>query len=114
MPDYQWVPTPVFTPTTCLGCNAHRHEDGFVDTLAEDAAGRRLYLCAECVRQAARKVGCYAPKEVADLKAEVAAANARAAELEDELAVERANKVVSLADVKKILKEGKPLARDEA
>lgn len=122
MPDFEHVPAPTFSPTCCVACSTHRHDRGFVDLAVEgpvfghDQAGNpvvppgrdfapsgRLYLCASCVDQAARKVGCLDPEQ-AQAFAEASARDAnRIVELEARLAAEEANKVVSLADARTML-----------
>ena len=89
----------------CLACQTHSCPDGFVDLQAEDAIGRALRICASCLYQASIPVGCLDPKEAAALEARTERAEIRAAELEDELAEEKGNKYVALAEVIDLVKE---------
>ena len=103
MPEFAWVKAPVFPPTLCLACNTHSHPDGFVDLISEDPTGRRHYLCASCVYTAGQKVGCLSPVQADDLRERVAKAHEDLLDIQLELDEERENKVVSLADVKKLM-----------
>lgn len=110
MPDFFWVKNPVFPPTICAGCNTHAHKDGFVDLLAEDAAGRRFYLCAGCVNTAGNKVGALSKAQGDDLRGRLAGAQEELLALQGELEAERENKVVSLADARKLFNAKSPAA----
>ena len=100
----------MFTPTACLACGTHHDRHGFVDLLVDQPVSGRAYLCGNCTFQAARKVGCLDPVQSADLTARLAAATAEIGALNDQIAAERDTKVVSLADVKKLL-EPAPVKR---
>lgn len=108
MPDFQRVDAPHFSPTQCLACTTHKHPDGFVDLLAENALGHRMYLCAGCLYQAAQKLGCLSPTQGDDLARRLGDANGRIHGLETALEAERGNKVVSLDDVRKLLRTKQP------
>ena len=103
MPDFQRVQSPVFTPTACLACGTHHDRNGFVDLLVDQPVSGRAYLCGTCTFQAGRKVGCLDPEQSANLTARLAAATAEISALNNQLETERAAKVVSLDDVKKLL-----------
>lgn len=102
MPDFQWLKAPVFTPTQCCTCSTHAHPDGFVDLLADTISGR-LYICAGCVNQAGRQIGMLSRENAGDLTDRLADAANLVADLESQLEDEKANKVVSLADVKTLV-----------
>lgn len=103
MPEFAWVKAPVFSPTRCMSCNTHAHRDGFVDLVSEDANGFRHYLCASCVFTAAQKFGCLAPSQADELRHRLADAAEELLDVRAELEAERENKVVPLADVKRML-----------
>lgn len=102
MPDFAWVKAPIFTPTQCITCSTHASKDGFVDLVVDNVEGR-VYMCASCIEQAGRRVGMLAKREADKLAARVAEAHDAITALERELEAERENKVVPLADVKKLL-----------
>ena len=118
--DFQWVQSPQLAPGRCQSCSTHSHPDGFVDLIAEGplqevpgfglAAAARVYLCAGCLRQAARHVGCLEPKQADDLGRRLGEANSRINQLEADLAAEQENKLVSLADVRELVRQrgGRP------
>lgn len=123
MPDFNIVPSPVFSPTRCVTCHSNFDRDGFLDLGVDDAANGydpdgaaihsddgetptfgRLYLCLTCLFQGANKAGCLAPEDKGMLVASLAAAEAQTIALQTELEAERANKVVSLDTVRELLK----------
>lgn len=107
MPDFQWVKAPVFQPTACMSCMTHSHRDGFVDLLSEDVNGMHHYLCAGCAFTAAQKLGCLSPAQADDLRRRLADAAEELLGVQSELEAERENKVVPLADVKAMLRNGR-------
>ncbi len=109
-PDFQWVKAPVFTPTVCKGCMTHKHPAGFVDLLHEDPVAGRLYLCAGCVETAGRQTGMRTRAQYAELADTLDRAESRISQLEAALEDERDNKLVSLADVKELVRQrgGRP------
>lgn len=102
MPDFQHVRSPVFTPTHCIACMNHRDPDGFIDLLVELPIGH-LYLCANCTYQAGQRLGMLSPHQADDLTGRLATAQQDIETLQAELAAEREDKVVSLADVRKLI-----------
>lgn len=118
MPDFQILQSPPYSPTRCVTCGTSRCDEGFVDLIVEepllgyneqadavhDPSGTiptwgHLLQCVLCVRQAAKAAGCLGPDLWADLRADLGVAHDRITDLEAELEHEKANKVVSLADV---------------
>ncbi len=108
--DFQHVKNPVFPPGQCRACVTHKDKDGFVDLIAEDSAGFRFYLCASCLFQAGRTLGMLSPDQATGLRQLVVDAQEAVTILERELAVERENKLVSLADVRELIRQrgGRP------
>ena len=103
MPEFGWVRAPVFNPTICTTCFTHSHKDGFVDLIAEDSAGRRLYMCASCVYTAGQKVGMLSPHQADALRRELAHAHENLLDAQAELEEEKDNRVVSLKDARTLV-----------
>lgn len=120
MPDFHKVASPTFSPTRCAACSTHACPDGFIDLVASTATAGfingapapakdgepvygRLYLCAWCVRHAARMVGCADPDSVAERAEQIRGLLEVNAQLGAELEVERRNKVVAIEDIPTIL-----------
>ena len=103
MPEFQWVKAPVFNPTTCSTCFTHSDKNGFVDLIAEDSAGRRFYMCANCVYTAGQKMGMLSPHQGDELRRQLAHAHESILDLQAELEEEKDNKVVSLKDAKTLV-----------
>lgn len=103
MPEFSWVKAPVFNPTICTTCFTHSHKDGFVDLIAEDSAGRRLYMCASCVYTAGQRVGMLSPHQGDELQRQLDRAREEVIDLHLELQEEKENRVVSLRDAREIL-----------
>lgn len=103
MPEFAWVKAPVFNPTICTTCFTHSHKDGFVDLIAEDSAGRRLYMCASCVYTAGQKVGMLSPHQGDELSRQLAHSREDVLDLQAELEEERNNRVVSLKDARTLV-----------
>lgn len=102
--------SPVFTPTQCLTCGTHRDQRGFVDLLVDQPVNGRAYMCATCLFQAGRVLRMLDPEQADRVTRRLGEANDRIGDLEAELAHERANKTVPLADALKML-ERKQVAR---
>lgn len=103
MPDFSLVQSPIFSPTSCATCMTHKDVKGFVDLLVDTPAGGRLYMCATCVERAGREVKMLSKDQAADLTKRLTDASEQIRSLEQQLAVEKDNKVLSLEDVKKLL-----------
>lgn len=83
MPDFVLQENPEVSPKSCYFCETH---DGpFVNTMRYDNAGRIILICSPksrgnrhsgCAGGIAREAGCLTPKASAELKSELAAANA--------------------------------------
>lgn len=129
MPDFQVIPHPVFSPTRCATCGTSACADGFVDLLvdtvvrgfdehgdpvhdpdgAEGTIGH-LYMCVQCVWQAAIRAGCADPAQVREFETLLAEAGETIASLGKDLEAEQGNKVVSLADARKLFGQKVPAA----
>lgn len=124
MPDFNIVPSPVFSPTRCVTCHSNFDRDGFLDLGVDDAANGydphgsaihsndgetptfgRLYLCLTCLFQGANKAGCLTPDERVKLEGRLAAAEAQIVELAALLADEQENKVVTLDVARELLRK---------
>lgn len=90
------VDGPMFDPSVCLGCRGATGP--VVDTLAETLEGR-VYLCVQCVSEAASLLGMADAERVAYWEATLAKHGQRERELEAELERERANKTVPMREV---------------
>lgn len=113
MADFLLTDAPAYG--VCLTCGTAQHRDGFVDLIAEtnirrenlDIAGNvDIVLCADCITQAARLVGCNTKQEADSLsemlteekkRHEIAADEASAWQQRYENLVE----ILSLLDLKK-------------
>jgi hypothetical protein len=108
LPDFHRVKAPVFSPTMCLTCSTHQHPDGFVDTGVDlNPPHGRAYLCAGCVYQLARAVGCLSPAEAQKLRERIDVLNAEAESLVVALEDERDNKTVSVTDLLTMFEQAK-------
>lgn len=106
MPDFQFVQSPVFTPTSCATCSTHHDKKGFVDLLVDTPVGGRLYMCGTCAETAGRKLGMLSREQATDLTRRLARAQEDLAAAYKSLEHEKANKSISLADARKLLKAG--------
>ena len=106
MPDFQFVQSPVFTPTSCATCMTHHDRKGFVDLLVDTPVNGRLYMCGSCAETAGRVFGMLSREQVADLTKRLAQAQEDLAAAYKSLEKEKSNKTISLADAKKLLKAG--------
>lgn len=102
MSDFLVVHEATFPPNHCAVCLAHNGR--FIDTLAE-LIGEHIYLCENCVRAAAVRIGCRTPDTAEATEQQLEEALCRITDLEDELAAERANKTVSLSDARELILE---------
>ncbi len=102
IPEFAWVKAPVFNPTICTTCFTHSHKDGFVDLIAEDSAGRRLYMCASCVYTAGQKVGMLSPHQGDELRRQLAHSHEDVLDLQAQLNEEKDNRVISLKDAREL------------
>lgn len=73
---------------------------GFVDLLVDNPVSGRMYLCATCLDQAARVMGCLDPEQAQRLRNNLGAAEEKIKELEAEVEFEKANKVMSEQQMK--------------
>lgn len=120
MPDFTFTKHPVFSPTRCAACSTHACAEGFVDMVASTATAGfhdgapmppapdeptygRLYLCARCVWEAARRVGCLDPQQAAQLREEHEQCGLMLEQAKQLVEEERASKVVTLADVERLV-----------
>lgn len=129
MPAFEVVAHPVFSPTRCATCGTSSCPDGFVDLLVDSAPVRgftedggdpihdpdgveptlgHLYMCVQCVAQAAVKIGGCDRADRVRLEDKVVGYEAHIAELEQQLEAERLDKVVSLDDVRTLLATHEP------
>jgi hypothetical protein len=95
----------------------HRDPDGFVDLLVDTPVNGRLYMCASCVEQAGRRVGMLPKANAQTLTDRLADAANTVRDLEQQLDVEKRNKLVSLDDVKTLVGvrgPGRPRKEDTA
>jgi len=106
LPDFQFVQSPVFTPTSCATCMTHRCEKGFIDLLVDDPVRGRMYGCVDCIEQAGRKAGMLPKDQVERLLKRVAQLETDLDAAYKSLEKEKSNKTISLADAKKLLKAG--------
>lgn len=108
MPDFHRVKAPVFSPTLCLICSTHQHPDGFVDTGVDlNPPHGRAYLCAGCVYQLARVLGCLSPEEAGKLRQQVADQNDSLYAVGLELEHERDNKTVNVPELLAMFEQAK-------
>lgn len=131
MPAFEVVPHPVFSPTRCATCGTSSCPDGFIDLLVDTAVRGfnddgdaihdpdgveptigHLYMCVSCVSQAAVKIGGCDRAERVKLEDRVVGLGAQVAELEQQVADEQANKVISLADARELF--AKPTTKGAA
>lgn len=123
MPAFLVVPHAQFSPTACVTCGTSSDPHGFVDLLVDTAVQGfdedggfpihdpklarptigHLYLCCTCLYQAANAAGCADPADKAMLEERLVVAADAITDLEAELDAERADKVVSLDDVRTLL-----------
>ncbi len=115
MPEFLLVEAPVHAPGRCLTCGASNGP--MIDTLIRHDSWDigALYLCPACVVEAGRLIGSLSPEQATDAAARLASASERISELVAELAAERENKLVSLADVLTyVASEQKPVMKTKA
>ena len=105
MPDFQFVQSPIFTPTACATCSAHLDRKGFVDLLVDNPLSGRLYMCATCVERAGKELKMLAAHQARDLTDRLARANNKITDLEAKLEAEKQEKFVSLKDVRDLLRQ---------
>lgn len=91
--EFNWSGTPRFG--SCATCGRSELDAGFVDLIGETVARNPvngdgfvvdLILCANCVKEAARLVGCATPVEVNDLVHQKIADDEEIQKLKDEAA----------------------------
>lgn len=90
---------------TCATCNTHKHDDGFVNTNLDVTGRGRAYICAGCVREMAREVGCLDPQQAQQLRNICDEITAAAEKAQSDLAAAKENMVVPLAEVIDFLAE---------
>lgn len=107
MTEFHWLQRPRYG--VCPICGASSNDSGFVDFIADvplrafGAEGEQvgwadLFVCANCVRSAARLVGCIAPDDVEAFNLREAALMEENEKLKDEIKAheERFARLVSL------------------
>lgn len=99
MPDFLVVDQPTSIGNTCAFCSTHKHDRGFVNLLRDEMGYGRLHACAGCADQIGRAVGGIDPEQTTRLHGIVDELTETAEKLQTELAREKLDKVVPLADV---------------
>ena len=91
----------IFSPGHCHICG--RAEGTMIDTMVDVPGDGRTYICTmTCLPLIANLAGFLSPEQADDLAGRVAEAVTTIAQLEEELAFERANKLMTVSDALKL------------
>lgn len=94
------IATPTSVGTSCWTCGTSGHKEGFVQFNGKHVQGYgTVAICVGCVHELGRVVGMFDPTQVAQMHGVIDELGETAEKLQTQLAEEKINKVVPLADV---------------
>lgn len=105
MPDFFHVPHPTFSPTECVLCGSSTDLRGFVNGGRELVPYGHLWICGTCGLQIGDRFGMLAPEQVQALEDAVVQMKIEVDRLEHELAAASDQAVLSIKDLRKVMKE---------